>query len=66
MPSHAEQVRLHLAKGPASPRQLIAKIGIGQHTLSHAVLSMGEHVVRIGAARSIQYALRDTIFISPA
>ena len=56
MSTHADQVRLLLAKGPASARQLIAKIGISQPTLSRAVLSMGEHIVRMGAARSIQYA----------
>ena len=59
MASYADQVRLHLAKGPKSARQLIEKIGISQPTLSRAVLSMGDQIVRIGAARSIQYALRD-------
>jgi hypothetical protein len=34
--------------------------GISQPTLSRALAAMGDEVVRWGAARSIQYALRDT------
>jgi hypothetical protein len=60
MTSHVDQIRLHLAQGPAGARQLIEKIGVSQPTLSRAVSALGDDVVRIGAARSIQYALRDT------
>jgi hypothetical protein len=59
MSSHAELTRTHLAKGPSSPRQLIDLLRISQPTLSRVLTEIGESVVRIGAARSIQYALRD-------
>jgi DNA-binding transcriptional ArsR family regulator len=59
MASHADQIRLRLAEGPAGARQLLENIGISQPTLSRAMTTMGSEVVRLGAARSIQYALRD-------
>lgn len=60
MPSHAEALRLQLAAGPRSARQLIESMGISQPTLSRAIAELGDEVLRLGAARSIQYALRDT------
>jgi hypothetical protein len=59
MSSHADLIRTHLAKGPLTPRQLIDLSGISQPTLSRALTEIGDALVRIGAARSIQYALRD-------
>ncbi len=59
MHSHADTVRAHLSSGPAHTRQLIDSIGISQPTLSRVLAGLGEQVIRIGAARSIQYALRD-------
>ena len=59
MPSHADAICLHLAQGPVGPRQLLEQMGVSQPTLSRAISSMGSEVLRIGAARSIQYALRD-------
>jgi hypothetical protein len=56
----ADRIRSLLAQGPAPSRQLIDFIGISQPTLSRAIAGMGTDIVRIGAARSIQYALRDT------
>jgi len=56
----ADRIRSLLAKGPAHARQLIDIIGISQPTLSRSISGMGPEIVRIGAARSIQYALRDT------
>ena len=56
----ADRIRSLLAQGPAPSRQLIDYIGISQPTLSRAIAGMGTEIVRIGAARSIQYALRDT------
>lgn len=61
MSPHAEAIRVHLFSGPLSARQLIEKLGISQPTLSRALIELGDEVVRIGAARSIQYALRDTV-----
>lgn len=60
MSLHAEAIRILLSGGPRSARQLIEKIGFSQPTLSRALTELGKDVVRIGAARSIQYALRDT------
>ena len=59
MTTHAERIRLQLAHGPVGARQLLENMGISQPTLSRALASMGRDVVRMGAARSIQYALRD-------
>ena len=56
----ADRIRSLLAKGPAHSRQLIDIIGVSQPTLSRSIAGMGPEIVRIGAARSIQYALRDT------
>ena len=58
---HADAIRLHLSRGPAPARQLVQALGISQPTLSRALAGMGDEVVRVGAARSIHYALRDTV-----
>jgi len=58
--AQADRIRSLLAQGPAPARQLINLIGLSQPTLSRAIAGMGTEIVRIGAARSIQYALRDT------
>ncbi len=61
MPSHADTIRRRLSAGPLSARQLIETIGVSQPTMSRALAGLGGDVVRIGAALSIQYALRDTL-----
>lgn len=61
MSPHAETIRLRLSRGPLPARQLAEKIGISQPTVSRALAELGDEVVRIGAARSIHYALRDTM-----
>ncbi|MGB0127153.1 MAG: type II toxin-antitoxin system HipA family toxin YjjJ, partial [Rhodocyclaceae bacterium] len=60
MSRYADAIRTHLAGGPLPARQLTEKIGISQPTLSRAQAELGDEILRIGAARSIQYALRDT------
>lgn len=60
MSTHADTIRLRLSAGPLSARQLTENMGVSQPTLSRALNELGDEVVRIGAARSIQYALRDT------
>jgi hypothetical protein len=60
MPPHVDVLRMRLSAGPLSARQLAESIGVSQPTISRAVGQLGSEVVRIGAARSIQYALRDT------
>ena len=59
MQAHAESIRRRLANGPTTPRQLVDLIGISQPTLSRALTHLGPSLVRMGAARSIQYFLRD-------
>lgn len=61
MASHAESIRLRLAAGPLTARQLTESMGISQPTVSRALGELGDDIVRIGAARSIRYALRDTV-----
>lgn len=60
MPSHVENIRTHLTRGPQSAQQLIEKMRISQPTFSRALARLGYEVVRLGAARSMQYTLRDT------
>ena len=60
MNTHADRIRLILTRGPAGARQILQNLGnISQPTLSRALAALGDEVVRWGAARSIQYALRD-------
>ena len=59
MSRHADSLRLLLAQGPLSARQLVEKTGISQPTVSRALAVLGDEVVRIGAGPAIQYALRD-------
>ena len=60
MARHSDSIRLRLGQGPLAARQLVEKTGISQPTVSRALAGLGEEVVRIGAASSIRYALRDT------
>ena len=61
MSPHADAIRLQLALGPASSRQLQQRLGLSQPTLSRALKALDAHVVRLGAGASIHYALRDTV-----
>ncbi|MES2934483.1 MAG: type II toxin-antitoxin system HipA family toxin YjjJ [Pseudomonadota bacterium] len=60
MSPHTETIRIRLSGGPLSARQLAEYIGASQPTISRALTELGDHVVQIGAARSIRYALRDS------
>lgn len=60
MSPHADAIRMRLSDGPLSTQQLTESIGVSQSTISCALTELGGQVVRIGAARSIQYTLRDT------
>ena len=60
MEVHVDAIRLQFTRGPQTSRQLTEIIGISQPSLSRALKTMGADIVRIGAARSIQYTLRDT------
>lgn len=59
MSAHADTLRRLLAHGPRTPRQLLGEMAISQPTLSRALAALGPDLLRIGAARSIHYALRD-------
>lgn len=56
---HAEQIRDLLRSGPKTAWALADALGTSQPTVSRALQALGTDVVRLGAARSIQYALRD-------
>lgn len=60
MPTHAEAIRLQLSSGPRTARQLAGTMHVSQPTVSRALSNLSLDIVTIGAARSIQYALRDT------
>lgn len=59
MSKYAEAIRQQLSAGPVPAKQLVDNIGVSQPTISRALAALGDEVVRLGAARSIQYALRD-------
>lgn len=58
---HAEAIRRVLAAGPATAVALESRLGLSQPTVSRGIAALGDDAIRIGAARSIQYALRDTV-----
>lgn len=59
MSTHADNLRLSLASGPRTARQLSDSAKISQPTVSRALTELRGDVIRMGRARSIQYALRD-------
>lgn len=61
MSLHAETIRIRLSRGPLFASQLSENIGVSQPTISRALTELGDEIVRIGAARSIQYTIRDTM-----
>lgn len=54
-----EQVQALLRNGQKPARFLLNALGVSQPTLSRAIRALGDRVLPIGAARSIQYTLRD-------
>lgn len=58
---HADAIRRVLAFGPGTALSLANRLGLSQPTVSRAIAELGDTAVRLGAARSIQYALRDTL-----
>ena len=59
MSRHSDSIRLLLGQGPMAARQIVERTGISQPTVSRALASLGDEVVRIGSGSSIRYALRD-------
>ncbi len=60
MPTHAEIILQQLSREPKTARQLAALLGVSQPTLSRSLATLGNDIVRFGAARSIQYTRRDS------
>ena len=60
MSDHADRLRLCLAQGPLTSRQLVEKLAVSQPTMSRALAALGDEIVRIGSGRAIQYAWRDS------
>lgn len=54
-----ERARSSLRRGVRTARALMAELGVSQPTLSRALRTIEADLVPFGAARSIQYALRD-------
>lgn len=59
MSSHADPLRLILSRGPARGPDLQRALAVSQPTLSRTLAELGAELVRIGAGRARQYALRD-------
>lgn len=59
MKNYTDKIRLQLLNGPQGASYLIDLLGISQPTLSRVLRSMDSEIIRFGAARSIQYALKD-------
>ncbi|MFM2112399.1 MAG: hypothetical protein RLZZ271_1059 [Pseudomonadota bacterium] len=59
MQTTADLIRMRLSQGPANARQLMGLLSVSQPTLWRILSGMGPEVLRFGAARSIQYVLRD-------
>jgi hypothetical protein len=57
--AHAESVRRALSQGARTAIQLADQLGVSQPTVSRALAALGGDVLRIGAARSIHYLLKD-------
>ncbi|WP_420106691.1 type II toxin-antitoxin system HipA family toxin YjjJ [Herbaspirillum huttiense] len=55
-----DRARVHLRRGVRTARELMTELGVSQPTLSRALRTLEGDLIPFGAARSIQYALRDT------
>lgn len=55
----AERARTCLRRGSRTARELMTELGVSQLTLSRALRTLNGDLISFGAARSIQYTLRD-------
>ena len=60
MPTHADILLQQLSREPRTARQLAAVLSVSQPTLSRLLATLGDEIVRFGAARYIQYTRRDS------
>lgn len=58
---YADEIRTFLHRGPTKAKGLAQALKISQPTVSRALSALGDEVVPFGAARSIQYTLRDPL-----
>ncbi|MDA8522051.1 type II toxin-antitoxin system HipA family toxin YjjJ [Acidovorax sp. NCPPB 4044] len=56
---HSDALRLALRQGPQTAQMLAGRLRVSQPTISRALAVLGDEVLRLGAARSIRYVLRD-------
>ena len=59
--NHLPYLRRSLAQGPRTARELADSLGVSQPTVSRLLAELGSEVIRLGAARSARYALRDAL-----
>jgi hypothetical protein len=59
--THAYEIRSRLRLGPHKAQALADALQVSQPTISRALRVLGDDVVPFGAARSIQYTLRDAL-----
>ncbi|RYE39751.1 MAG: type II toxin-antitoxin system HipA family toxinoxin YjjJ [Hyphomicrobiales bacterium] len=57
--THARAALEQLRRGPCTARELASALDVSQPTVSRTLQRLDEQIVTIGAARSMQYALRD-------
>lgn len=59
MSRHADSLRLLLARGPMTARQLIDITGLSQSTVSRTLRLLGDEIIRVSQGLSVHYASRD-------
>lgn len=59
MPPLASLARKQLRLGPRTTRQLMAALNVSRSTLRRTLQALDDQVIKVGAARSVKYALRD-------
>lgn len=62
---HSLAIRSLLVSGPLTARQLSARLGVSQPTVSRSIQPLAEQIIRFGPYRSIHYALRRPLLAVP-
>lgn len=58
---HIHLVAARLKQGLHTAKSLAHSLSVSQPTISRVIMAMGDDVLRLGAARSIQYAIKDPL-----
>lgn len=61
MADYLSSIRNQLASGPKKANNLAVSLGVSQPTISRALSKLSEEIIKFGRARSIQYAIRDSV-----